>query len=312
MTAGAARLFSYRIAGLRVSSDIELTGAVRGDDLEPAEVAIRTGNVPGALEGATAVGPTWQLAGESLLLLIPGVGRFHVRAGTGILYQADEGAAAVDLAVFLAGPVLALFLDLIGRTVFRASGVLAGGKAVLFCGPSGTGKSTLAAALVQRGYPLLLDDVCAVSLTPAPLAHSDTPWLKLWSRAIDRLDLGARRGAPLRTCLQKHYVDPVRSVPGLAPIGAVYNLRELRPPLVSGIEPPNSVDAVLTLRRNAFHPLIVQRLARTDAYFQMCAAIAHAARVFHLTRPLDFAELPQTTAMLERHWTEIGLLEAAA
>jgi serine kinase of HPr protein (carbohydrate metabolism regulator) len=49
------------------------------------------------------------------------------------------------------------------------------GKAVLVCGGSGAGKSTVAAALVQRGYPLVTDDVCAVSPsgTAAPVVHPD-------------------------------------------------------------------------------------------------------------------------------------------
>ena len=38
------------------------------------------------------------------------------------------------------------------------------GRAALFLGGSGAGKSTLAAALAQRGYPLVTDDFCVVRL----------------------------------------------------------------------------------------------------------------------------------------------------
>jgi hypothetical protein len=307
-----AQVSRYRIAGLLVASDMPLPGAAPADGDAPAEVTIRSGDVPSVLEAPTAVGPTWRLAGTTLLLDIPDVGRLRIEGGGEIVYQSDAIAPADDLAVFLAGPVLALLLDLRRQPVLRASGVWVEGRAVLFCGPSGSGKSTLAAALTQRGYPLLLDDVCAVTLAVPPLIQSDATWLKLWSRPIERLGLDGRRGDRVRACLEKHYLDPGAARAAPAPIGAVYNLREARPPHAAGIEAPNAVDAVLALRRSAYYPLMVQRLGLTDLYFRTGAAIAHAGSVFHLTRRLDLAALPETVSDLERHWSEIGLTKAAA
>ncbi len=34
--------------------------------------------------------------------------------------------------------------------------------------------------------------------------------------------------------------------------------------------------------------------------------------LFHLTRALDFAEMPDVISWLERHWSEIGVTEQAA
>lgn len=306
-----AQAHSYRIAGLVVASDIELPGAVGGGDPLPADVTIQSARVPQALQAPDAAGPTWELAGDTLLLRIPDVGRFLLRGGTDILYEPD-GAPASDLAVFLSGPMMALLLDLRGQAVFRASAVWVNGKAVLFCGASGTGKSTLAAALTRRGYPLLADDVCAVSVGREPCAQPDASQLKLWSQAVLRLGLEARRGAPLRRGLEKYLLDPGGGIAAPGPIGAVYCLRETRPPHKSGIDAPNVVDAVIALRLNAYHPQMVRRLGRQDLYFHAAGAIANAAGVFHFTRPLNWAALPKALSALEGHWAQIGLLEAAA
>ena len=199
------------------------------------------------------------------------------------------------------------------QLVLHASAIRVGGKAVLFCGTSGTGKSTMAAALAQRGYPLITDDVCAIAAEgAAPLVYPDGRQLKLWAHAIERLDLAARRGERVRSRLEKFYVEPHAAFSEPLPLGAVYTLREARPPHAPGIERPNVVDAALVLRRNAYRPLLVRRMGQKERYFHAAATIANSAGIFHLTRALDFAVMPQVIGWLESHWREIGLMEKAA
>ena len=93
---------------------------------------------------------------------------------------------------------------------------------------------------------------------------------------------------------------------------AVYALREARPPHAPGIEKPNVVDAALLLRRNAYRPLLVQRMDQKANYFHAAATIANAVGVFVLTRALDFARMPDVIATLEQHWLDLRLEEAAA
>jgi hypothetical protein len=200
------------------------------------------------------------------------------------------------------------------QIVMHASAVRVNGKAVLFCGASGAGKSTMAAALVQRGYPLVTDDVCAISLAGAarPVVHPDGRQLKLWAHSIDRLELADRRGDRVRNRLEKFYVEPSDTSVTPLPLGAVYALREARPPHQPGIERPNVVDAALLLRRHAYRPLLVRRMEQKANYFHAATAIANTAGIFHLTRTLNFAALPDVLGRLEQHWRDTGLMEAGA
>jgi uncharacterized protein (DUF362 family) len=96
------------------------------------------------------------------------------------------------------------------------------------------------------------------------------------------------------------------------PLGVVYSLREARPPHKPGIQRPNVVDAALILRRGAYRPLMVNRMGQKADYFLAATAIANAAGIFHLTRALNFAVMPEVVGMLERHWLDIGLMGKAA
>ena len=303
---------NYRFAGLSVSSELELPGLIGTASNSPPDVVICRRPVPPGLERATLAGPTWQIAGNWFWLRVPGIARFLLTGGREIAVEVENSTPADEAAPFLVGTVFGILLHQRNHIALHASAVEVNGKAVLFCGASGAGKSTISAALTGRGYPLVADDLCGISFTGTPMVHPDGRQLKLWEQAIEGLDLGANRGAPVRRRLQKYYIEPKSTATCALPIGAVYALREARPPLLAGINRPNAIDAALLLRRNAYRPALVARTGQRAAYFKAAAMIAgSAAGVFYLTWPLDFAAIPEVVGWLEDHWAEVGLMGGA-
>ena len=315
----------YEICGLKVASDVSLPGVhpatanpsagdVSPAEQSPADVTITSGPVPASLHDATTAGPTWQIAGERFLLCVPRVARFLLSAGRTVVVEAEPGADPDDIPAFLIGTVLGILLHQRGQIVLHASAVAVNGKAILFCGRSGAGKSTLAAALAQRGLPLVTDDLCAISMgtNGVPLIAPDGRQLKLWTHSIDHLDLEDRRGSRVRGRLEKFYLDPDQVFDRALPVAAIYALREARPPYRAGIEAPNVVDAALILRRNAYRPQLVKRMLQDAAYFQAATAIANNAGLYYLTRALNFASMPTVIARLEQHWRDVGICDKAA
>lgn len=311
---GGGVAHTYRAAGLSVQSEIVLPGLIAGDaDDGRAEVIIRQTRVASDLDGATARGPTWQIAGDRFLLRVPFIARFLLTGGRDIAFELEDTGTTDDAAAILAGTVFGILLHQRGRIVLHASAVCVNGKAVLFCGPAGAGKSTLAAALMQRGYPVMTDDLCGIDLQGPPLVHPDGRQLKVWVEAIEQLDLNERRGPPVRLGIQKYYVEPPETCKTALPVGAVYLMREVVPPQQSpGIEPTNIAEAVFSLQRNAFRPRLVHRMGLQGAYFKAMAAVANTAGVFLLRRPFGFAAMPRVVDWLEDHWAEIGLAERVA
>lgn len=73
----------------------------------------------------------------------------------------------------------------------HASAVLSKSGLNLFCAHSGTGKSTLAFNLYQRGYPLFSDDKCVLKWDPVLQKYLSEPSIRavrLWQDAIDNMN----------------------------------------------------------------------------------------------------------------------------
>lgn len=305
-------MFFHRVSGLPVASEIALPGLVETPATGMVAVTIRYGLVPETLDRASAAGPTWQIAGERLLLRLPGIGRFLVADGKEIVVALDPAADDADLPIFVLGTALGILLQQRQQIVLQASAVLVNGRAVLFCGASGSGKSTLAAALAARGYPLVADDICTITFAAdgSPCVHAEGRLPSLWQAAIRRLRLEAAQRAPVRPCIEKFYVETPRTPASPLPLGALYVLREARPPHVPGFEKPNIVDAALVLRRCAYRPALVAHFDQRRLYFEAGARILGAAELLLFSRMLNFRTFEDDLARLEQHWR--GLTERAA
>ena len=296
-------VFFYLISGLNVASEVAFGGMIERSAAAIADVSIRGGPVPEKLEQASHSGPNWQIDGEQLLLEVPGIVRMLVIAGREIIFETIEGTTAEDAAIFLSGTGVGMVLHQRGQVVLHASAVRVGDKAVLFCGASGVGKSTMAAALGEAGYDLVADDFAAIMIRDrVAMVEPDGRQHKLWQNAIERLDLAARSAGAVRSSLAKFYVEPSRAATEPLPLGAIFQLREARPPHTPGIARPNIVDAGLIVRRNVYRPAMVKRLNQQNLYFASAATLIEAG-VYTLTRPLGFQHMPEVVGWLEAHWS---------
>ena len=301
----------YRAAGVDIESELALPGLLAADGVgAAADVEVRVGETPAGLPGALERGANWERAAGALLLDIPGLARFLIREAGEIVVEPAAGVAPGELAIFIAGTMLGLLLHLRGRILLQASAVAVAGGAVLFCGSTSAGKSTLAAALGRRGYPTICDDLCAIDFAAPgePRAVADSTTLKLWAQTIKQLALEA--GPPVRPALRKHHVAPPSGSVAAAPVRAIYMLIEARPPHPPQIARANVADLALIVRRNAFRHSLVRALDQQAAYLMAAAQLASAAGIFSLERPLGFERLEAGMDDLEAHWTHIGLAPA--
>lgn len=107
---------------------------------------------------------SYELENGCCLLELPPSGSFKVDPAAGrVVVDRDDGDAEL-LEHRIASSALCVLLALRGDLVLHASAVEVDGRAVLFCGPTQRGKSTLARALGEAGYRLLGEDGIAIEL----------------------------------------------------------------------------------------------------------------------------------------------------
>ena len=124
----------------------------------------------------------------------------------GIMFEVDSAGASITLLAggpkwdrdaeeILVHRLLPRVVQLHDYHVLHASAVARDGKALLFCGLSGTGKSTLAAYLAQsRGWSLMCDDACVLALgDELPYVSTTCTGLSLFGDSVDGVRL-ARSG----------------------------------------------------------------------------------------------------------------------
>lgn len=275
----------YAVFGLQLTSEIDLPELPRGTG--PAEVTIRTGPPPEPLDDPVVDSVLYQAAPGRLRLEVPNVATYLASDGTDVVVAAHPDAGADEVRLFLYGSVLGAILQQRGILTIHASAVTDGERAILFAGPSGHGKSTLAAAFLDVGYRLLSDDVVAIRSYPGrgAVAAAAYPEIKLWADALKRLEIDAEGLRRVRSKLDKSYVSNVeRFAAEPMPVSHVYILHS-----------HNRDEFVLTaatgraklgfLVRNTYRRNFLDGLGGKEAHFDGCVTLSQHARVVTVIRP---------------------------
>lgn len=155
----AGAVWRYRIYGLTLRVNRPLAHLHRATAADPGDsVHVRFG------EGLPASAAARVRYGEARAI------EFAVdEAGTRVWADwtgVDGEPEIASATALLAGPVLGGLLRLRGTTSLHGCAIVVGDGAIVLLGDRGAGKSTLAAALAQRGHAVLADDVAALAEHP--------------------------------------------------------------------------------------------------------------------------------------------------
>lgn len=289
---------TYAAYGLVLEADLPLPELVPG--VGPAEVSIRLDEVPRRLDGATAAGAVYQVDATRFLLDVAGIARYLVTGGREIRIQPALAADWADVRVFLLGTCLGALLHQRGVLALHASAVSTAAGAVLFCGPSAIGKSTLAAAFLQRGRALIADELSAlvfdaagaVSVVPA------VPVTRLWEDAALRLGLDVRTLARTRPALRKYDViagDFLARPVGVARIYAL-STHDRDVVEIAAIGPEEGVDVIT---RQIYRRHVLEAAGLEAAHGQRVAAVARSVPIRTVRRPTSPFRLAELADAIE-------------
>lgn len=275
-----------RVYGLSIASDLNLPELQSVAGVEEPDIVITRGAVPEAEEtDPNNLRAYVDGSRDRLWLDIPGTLRMIITNGRSIVYSPYPNVPDDELRLFLLGSGMGALLMQRGHIVVHGNAIMLQelGGAALCVGDSGAGKSTTAIAMMQRGYPILADDVCPISAEG--VVPPGMPRAKLWDDTAQHLGIDT---APLERLREG---DAKFNLPlGDAhcaqgqPVKAFF---WLVPEEVDGVTvtPLSGAEKFTVLRNNIYRPEYLRVLGLEAEYLQRVAHIASTTPVFRVSRP---------------------------
>jgi len=219
---------------------------------------------------------SYELGDGRCLIELPPTGRFLLDPGAGriLVERTDPDDELLEHRV--ASSAICTLLGMRGDLALHAAGAEVNGRAILFCGPTLRGKSTLARALGDGGHRLLGEDGIAVDLGDGePVAFPGARGVRVRSRD----DEGRNRTELLG--------DPGPGEPPSCPVAALALLGERGEELE--VEPLEAARALALLTPNLIH---TGGRASIAAAFSRLATLLGTVPAFSVSLPDDLGALP--------------------
>ncbi len=175
----------YDACGVRLRSELEIPGLAPATEHSGEDLVVRRGEVEAPDRWPASGIASWP-SPEADVLSWAGRAKLRVSASEITVDSANDPFARQCVV----GPGLGVALHRRGRLVLHGSAVDVGGTAVVLLGQKGAGKSTTAAALLDRGHSLLTDDLVVVlGDEDAPLCAPGPTQMKLWPASAEAFGL---------------------------------------------------------------------------------------------------------------------------
>lgn len=280
--------------GLTIASDVPLVELPPGDG-EP-DVIVTLGEAaasPPASDSWSVTASQGEARGWA-----SGAGAFRVSGGSEIAIEPMAGADERALRLAIVGPLLGVILAQRGRFVLHASTVMIDGVAAAFSGPSGRGKSTLAAALARAGHPLIADDITVIETEgERPVVRPGFPRVKLWPDSADALrhDVGSLPLIhPARTKRSVQVAAGFR--PEAVPLARCYLLEDGEEESVS---PMPGKETIISLIQTTYQASWLHESGVSGPNLLHCGSLARSGVVRRLRRRRSFEALPEVIRFIE-------------
>ncbi len=267
-------------------------------------VSISLGQMPHSIAHPTFSNPAFTASHSELLMQIAGVASYYIEGGSRVIIEPADGSAELDIRGYLLGTAFAVLCHQRRLLPLHACAVQMRKGVVAFLGDSGAGKSTLAAFLVDKGFPLVADDVCLLdpdadsSARVIPVA----PWLKLWRTSLDAL--GRDEVGLARTFNdEEKFRVPVAGVDQAAesrlPLSALVILRRTAlPGSAPLLTPVRAAQSVVESMRFTYQQYLLEWLGLQEDHFRRTSQAIAGAKVFIFERPWGFQEFEDALNVL--------------
>lgn len=290
--------YLYSVYGLNIASYLPCPELLLGTGRP--DVTICYGTVPESLANARSKGICYQATPNQFLLAVDGVGRYLICNGHKLIIERSPHAEDEAVRLFLLGSVLGALLQQRGVLVLHGSAIVVNGRAVVFLGHSGMGKSTLSAAFSKKGYSVASDDLCAVTCTETekPLLYPGFPQLKLWLDSCIKLGEDPRGLCRIRSKLEKYALPLQGFYSNPLPLEKLYVLTTTNIQKFELIT-LNGPEKFMALVNHTYRRCYLRGMDRLNVHASQCAMVAKKNTVIRVNRPSESFLLDELVERLE-------------
>lgn len=267
------------------------------------DLCIRFGEVPLSLENAVKPGiNTFTKPGEFLLLINEHL-RLQAKYGRDILIDRNGDIEDDEIRVYILASVFGAIAHQKGLLPLHASAIEYQGKAYLFSGLTGSGKSSIAAGFHKKGYQVYAEDLSAILVEEGcePLLNFGSVRIKLWDDTMTQLGLDTSNCPRIRKNLEK-FSFPIQR-PAQAPLIPIERLYIITPEHTSQTQfkELNKKDRFRYSLAHTFRQRLIAGLGVEVAHFKMCEQLSRSISSFELVRPIENVRVMDTVSALEQH-----------
>ncbi|MDO4803611.1 MAG: hypothetical protein Q4A32_02170 [Lachnospiraceae bacterium] len=292
-------MYCYRAFGFNIESEFEIAqmlSAVFPE--EECDVFVRCGKTSDAMvENPIRVYLDAKFNKEEMWADLEVV-RIYVGHGRDIIVdrisekEGDEGL----IQAYITGLAFGAIMHQRGEIPMHGSCVRKDGKAILFTGVSGAGKSSIAAEAIRQGYRLVTDDVTPISIKDGVVvAEPSFPQQKLWEDAVARGGVANQTDHRLydeddRTKyamnVDEAFLNEPAELRGVIQMIPKEELRQGRE-LISEVR---GLEKAVLLQLHTYRTYMLVDQESRQRHFQKCADIASKLKTAHLFRYQDTSE----------------------
>lgn len=211
-----------------------------------------------------------------------------------------------DAISLLLGYVLGTVIRLRGNLAFHASAIAINKRVILLTGDSGAGKSTTAAALSKRGFPVLADDIAVLKLEQGQYwVQPGYPRLRLCPQSVKAFDTSPQELTKVSSFGYKRYlnlaVDNTEKwlfQPVPLPLAGIYIMGKREQQLArSSVKSLASSQAMTKLVKSVYGSYFLNKDIRTNE-FQQLAQFVRTVPIRQLSRPNNLSNLDQLCCLI--------------
>jgi hypothetical protein len=293
----------YEAFGFTIMSEIDLPELTRGgNNLESNVIEIKVEDVSKLWLQLPKVHNKFVITENLIMFQIENIAIFLIQDGRKIIVSPLSEYNEDVVRLYILGSCMGAILFQRRILPLHGSAVTIEGKAYAVIGNSGAGKSTLASAFIDRGYPLLTDDVIAVTLTKEdkPLVTPSYPHQKLWGESLDKFGLDKNSYRPIYQRESK-FVVPVTNHFSTEPIplAGIFELERSESENIE-MESISKLQSLRTIYKHTFRNPLISDLGITDWHFNYSTKISNYTNMYQIRRPSNrFTAHELVTCILE-------------